>query len=557
MNKNKTLQRLLGAALSVTLLLGMAGCGSTNSEKSSESSKSEQKVESSVQESTASTETVVEEEGITYPLDTDVKLSIWTARVKPNDAYEDVSQSPFHSGLAKQTGVELEWQFPLKGTREGEGFTLLMAEDKLPDIIHVGWGSILDAQILLDEGIIYDLTEYLPKYAPDYWAFINQPQYQDVLKAATTESGKQFCVAAFVESDYNITYTGPIVRKDWLDECGLDEPVTLADWEEMLTKFKEKYDVTPLTRADGIGSMTSGTGVFGTRTATWYVDDNDKIQFAQLQPEYKEYIETMKRWWDNGLIDKDAFTIDTAGTRNKAANNLIGATVGPMSLLTSIVENAKGTDAEWIGVGYPRVAEGVPTSYIQSARNEWTANVGSVITKDCSEEELIIALQFLNYAYTEEGMMYWNFGEEGVSYTLNSQGEPEWTELVTNDPLGIDAAASKYSGAGSYPMGVQMETFVQMKNSKAAAAAVYKWIENSDAPASRVPTQLLYTDEENLIYTEKFAAIKTYVSETSLKFITGEISLDEYDAFIEQLNKLGLQECQKIQQAAYDRFMAK
>ena len=232
----KELKKLLGLTLSATLFIGMVGCGSTDTSKTP----TEETVQSTVQETVESTETVVEEEGITYPLDTDMELSIWTHRVAMNDDYTDASQSPFHSGLSEKTGVKLDWWFNQKGNNEKTGYNLLMADGNLPDMINCGW-TMAEAESLLAEGVIWDLTEYIPKYAPDYWAAINQPQYLDVLQAITTQDGKQFGIATWVEGDYNICYQGPVVRKDWLDECGLEEPVTLEDWENMLTKFKEKY----------------------------------------------------------------------------------------------------------------------------------------------------------------------------------------------------------------------------------------------------------------------------------------------------------------------------
>ena len=40
--------------------------------------------------------------------------------------------------------------------------------------------------------------------------------------------------------------------------------------------------------------------------------------------------------------------------------------------------------------------------------------------------------------------------------------------------------------------------------------------------------------------------------------LTGEADIEtEYDAFVEELKKMGLDECQAIQQAAYERFLAK
>ena len=39
-------------------------------------------------------------------------------------------------------------------------------------------------------------------------------------------------------------------------------------------------------------------------------------------------------------------------------------------------------------------------------------------------------LSFKDYAYTEEGMLYWNYGDEGVSWEYDEDGVPQFTSLV-------------------------------------------------------------------------------------------------------------------------------
>ena len=51
--------------------------------------------------------------------------------------------------------------------------------------------------------------------------------------------------------------------------------------------------------------------------------------------------------------------------------------------------------------------------------------------------------------------------------------------------------------------------------------------------------------------------VETYGDEMMFKFITGERSLDEFDAFVEELKGMGSERISELQQAAYDRFMAR
>lgn len=562
---NKNLKKVLGLTLSFVMALSVAACGNKEA-VSKETEQKEQKASESqsvVATESTSTESAEVVEEITYPLDTDVSLSIWTNRLALNSECKDYTESPFHTGLAKVTGVDLEFQFPASGLSAKEAYNLLLTEDVLPDIIFRNFSNgTAELEQLYNDGVIYDLTEYLPVYAPDYWAVLTSEEYADVYKCLSSDEGRIYGFAGIYEGDYNMTYRGPIVRQDWLDECGLKAPVTLEDWEVMLTAFKEKYGAALALTSDRLihdwDGLNAGVGAYSGGVANWYIDDNNQIQFAQLQPEWVEYMTILNRWYKNGLIDPDSITMDANALRTKAVNNQVGATIVPMSQMTNIVTDANntGNGAEWVGVSYARTVEGEPTCAINTSSTKWISKTTGVITTSCPEEELITALKFLNYGYTEEGHMYYNFGEEGVTYTLNAAGEPEWTDLILNDAQGLNCV-TKYTGATSSPIAIQASRFVQMKNNEAAAEAVYTWIDNTEVGKHVVP-ELALTEEENLTYSDLYAAIQTYVKEMSQKFIVGEISIEDgIDEFYAQLEAMGVKECQAIRQAAYERYLAK
>ena len=51
--------------------------------------------------------------------------------------------------------------------------------------------------------------------------------------------------------------------------------------------------------------------------------------------------------------------------------------------------------------------------------------------------------------------------------------------------------------------------------------------------------------------------IETYIKEEQVKFITGTKSFDEFDAFIEQINKMNIARAIEIKQNALDRYNAR
>lgn len=551
--KKKTLSRLAALALASVMLVGCGSQGGTN-----EPSQKETNTETSV----VASEAEVEVGELTYPVDTDVELRLYSMGIPLSSAYVDATESPFHTGLSENTGIKINWEYEAAGADAKTAYNLMLQEDELPHIIFTaGNATVANGTQLLADGLIYDLTDYIPKYAPDYWEYINLPKNEETLRSLKTEDGKLFCFPFLRESTYNITYLGPAIRQDWLDECNLKTPVTLEDWENVLVTFKEKYGARlgfMLARFNNGGGFASGTDAHAALKLDWYVDDNGKIQCANTQPEWKAFLEVLNRWYEMDLIDPDFTTAADADIRTKVLNNEIGACFTAMSQITNYIADAEAenTGAKWVGVGYARTAEGEPTSCINTARSLWTSGYGAMITTSCNEEELIAALQFLNYGYSEEGIMYWNYGTEGVSYTVDANGEAKFTELVTNDELGLNEAFRKYTGVATSGMAVQLESFVKAKNNPVSAEAVYKWIENTDADKYVLPG-LAFSEEDTLTYNDITNAMNTFVSEEALKFVTGDRSLDEFDKFVSQLEGYGMDEVLEILQGAYDKYLEK
>lgn len=57
-------------------------------------------------------------------------------------------------------------------------------------------------------------------------------------------------------------------------------------------------------------------------------------------------------------------------------------------------------------------------------------------------------------------------------------------------------------------------------------------------------------------YNRIFSDIDTYMDETVSKFVVGDLSLNQFDSFVQQLKDMGIEDCIAIEQAAYDRYLA-
>src|SRR5690606_26912925 len=115
---------------------------------------------------------------------------------------------------------------------------LMIASGQLPDVIEYGWATApKGADSLIKEGRIIRLNELIAEHAPNLTKVLDEnPEYR---KLVTTDEGNIY-VMPFLLGDPSLSVVhGPIIREDWLKKVGLEQPKTIADWEAMLTAFRD------------------------------------------------------------------------------------------------------------------------------------------------------------------------------------------------------------------------------------------------------------------------------------------------------------------------------
>ena len=70
-----------------------------------------------------------------------------------------------------------------------------------------------------------------------------------------------------------------------------------------------------------------------------------------------------------------------------------------------------------------------------------------------------------------------------------------------------------------------------------------------------LPKKMTRTAQENETFNPLMNDINVYLDENITNFINGTRSLDEFDAFRQELRDMGIEEANAIQQTAYERYM--
>ncbi|MCI9231436.1 MAG: extracellular solute-binding protein [Lachnospiraceae bacterium] len=563
-------KKIIACITAAAMSLGMCACGNQGSggEKAGASDSAEVSEAPSGEESSAAESSEAEEaqesqaepEGeqgaaeVTYPLKEKVHLTlamVGEAAVTANAT--DLAATPFGQAWQEATGVELE----IMQLADNEALNLLYASGELPDIIvYVGYTG--GPEKAVKDKIIQPLNDYM-QYAPDLQAVMDSNELYK--KSNTTKDGDIIGFPFIRGDDYLLTSVGLIIRQDWLDDLNLELPQTPDELYEVLKAFKEEKGASvPMSAGNwwltsfglGHGLLTSP---FGLVKGQFYQVDG-KVHYGYAEEAYKDALAYVNKLYTEGLLDPNFQTVDDntvrANIMNGEAGVAIGNAGGYMGNMLQTMEEDPTFDLNGFG---PLVAKDgdmpMSTHYDTAVKGTFY-----IITPSCSNKEA--AVQFLNYGYTEEGSMLFNFGIEGESYTMEN-GVPTYTELIMHNPEGLtkQLALAQYTRSWAEGPFVQDKGYMlQYADLPGQVSALTRWTTSDAAKYNMPPVTVSEADASE--YSKLIGDIETYIGEMTTKYITGLESLDTFETeYLETLKSMGVERAIELQQEALDDFNAR
>ncbi len=565
----KKLVSLLTALTMLTALF--AGCGTTSS--SDQGAASASKPQETVQESAQSAPTQAPEPAsapdeastpddsaaetpsdrpeVTYPLvEEETTLTYWQAWPPFLSEISEPSDAAMFEKLAEATGVKLEISAVSTETA-ADDFMLRCASGDLTDMVqnaatqYTGGGAKA-----IEDDVIMDLLPLIDEYTVNYYNII----YSDpnIYKNLVNDEGQVPALIGMYTDYY--TDQGYWIRQDILDKTGLDIPKTVPELDAVLDAFKN------LGLTDSL--MVLSEGKCDLLEVAYGATDrlvDGKIQPAALTDNYKEYLKKLHEYYEKGYISVDFVTYNESDTKppeNVVFNDMTGIFKEDVAAISGYLNRSNTPGFDLQPMGQIRLNEGdrLDTGFIGvKAADKYSLSIST----QCSDPKL--AIQYMDYLFSEEGHMLANYGIEGQTYTIEN-GEPQFTDLILNNPQCFDwqLCQSLYINPG-FPCLTDLSV-QEMTYTEAQKAAVPTWVDAYDSADETMPNErwLSYTTEESQHKADLQNDIETYQTEMRLKFITGQLDIDaEWDNYCTALEGMGIHTMEEITQAAVDRYLAK
>lgn len=541
------LKKIISCVLIINLLI-LCGCGDSGATPSTrENAETKEEYEAALY--TARTTPYGKyPEQLTYTLG---KLSgANNSNLPDGETYENNAYTRL---LNERLNVQNQDVFEAMDEQYTDNVTMVIAQNDLPDVMIVE--DLDELQYLVDNDMIADLTDSYNNCMSDTIKNIYGSYGRDILDVVTFDGKIMAIPETNISDGPNLIW----LRKDWMDALGLSAPRTLSDVEEIIRQFKEKDPghngagntvglVCDTSLCGGCGYSSEYTldiifAAYGAFPKQWIYDEDGNVVYGSVQPEAKEALAHIHELYKEGILDQDFLMRTSSNLIELIVDGQCGSFFGPWwapnNPLMQAVEQNK--DAEWQPYLIATEESGLTSYHTQNPSGKYI-----VVRKGYEYPEIackIISVLFDYLRYNDRD------NQEIVDYykeNVDPTARPFAINVDYNNALQICYGELNHVFAGNksaddlnvleYSYYEACESYLKdAENASAEDWAAY----TSRITACKIlndgrtnKVESLYFEETETMVTDWWS-LENLESDTYLKIVTGESSLDEFDRFVE------------------------
>ena len=498
-------------------------------------------------------------DSVQLPLAENETITLWagldprTADIVAVSTPEDVYYLYGH--VQEATGVS----FQITGVSamvQSEKFDLMIAGGDYCDIIYQV-GNLYNGglrQALTDE-VIVDISSLLEEEAPI--AYNTMMSYDEVRFQYIFDDGTMGAVPLLYK-EAGTEVGGNVIRADWKEEAGIQGEITTID---------QLYEYMTAAYQNHGGQLASGNQSldmkFLTTAMGWsadlYQDDaTHTVKYGWLEDGGYDFIETCRQWYSEGLMYEDFYSLDTSEFQKDFGTGACSMVEvnGPSGISELYNWAPGGKDSlEIEAIGTLVLHEGDEITYSQA---------NSIIKEEswawsCDNEHPELCMQLVNWLYTENGQLVYNYGKEGVTFNYDDEGGKVYTDLILNNADGwTETQALILCTNGSMPSIHDMaKTYYDFDEIQWNAMELFKG-DNIDRNVIPSAATSAMTTEQSETIANIQTDMETYMEETIYKWVCGTTDFNEelYKEFQDTIIGMDVQTIIDINQQLLDDYYA-
>lgn len=478
--------------------------------------------------------------------------------ILPKTPGETIDSNRWLDLYSDDLGIDISYAWTVRGGLNDDAYTqklnVTIASGDLPDVLIVNRTQLKQ---LAESDMIADMTEFYDQYASDLTRAVYNSEGPGILQSATFDGH----LMAVPYADASVESTQYLwIRQDWLDKLQLEPPRTMQDLRNIADAFTTrdpdgngKDDTYAMAVTKDLYSGAMGTeGFFAgyhSYPNMWVKKDDGTLAWGSVLPETKDALKALADMYAAGELDPEFGIKDGAKVAEMIAAGKVGIDFGeqwnPMYPLISNYQN--DPEADW--VGYPIVsADDTLPKVPQKFRTQWYY----AVRKDYENPEAVVKLINMHleknwgedndfnhyYMPVENGAVgVWKFSPVAPAPTnknLEAFNEIEKARklgdmsILVGEPAVIQTNLEAYYNGDTTQWG-----WDKIYGENGVFHALNGYIENGQVMREEfvgAPTPTMV---------DKQSSLKTMELEMFVRIIMGDVSIDEFDKFVENWNALG------------------
>ncbi len=490
--------------------------------------------------------------GIFLPItDQPIEYSMALAE-HPNYAYKkDIFIAQKY--LEEWTGVKFNI-IPIPNASYDDKIAIYFTSGALPDIVPLRLNDSYEGGM---EGLLLPLDDLIDEYAKNVKK-LDQESYPNSLKVSTAADGNIYCLPNYKNDDPKRTY---IYRKDLLEEMGLGIPETMDDFFTALRTAKEKYeDMIPFMTRRGkngavLNEISAAYDCYAEPSNIIVIED-EKATIGVKNPMAKKLVSDFRILYQEELMNQNYILGDANYWEEKLLTGKALCTFDDHGRTGRFNDSNAAAEKPIEGFMMTRAMPPIPEG---GSGNQQKLDYLEVwvtsFNKNIKNPE--IAMQAMDFLYSDLGMDLTQYGVEGITFEYAESGAHNINKDIVKSgeaPWGPNALENMFHGF-YYPTFIKRNEKRLVDTMQNATQDSLNWqIAWKESNRTRPPQPVFaFNKEESEIWADNYDAVEKHFIVNIDKFIMGTRSMDEWDEFISELEKLGALELVKVKQQQYDR----
>ncbi|MHA6482699.1 extracellular solute-binding protein [Paenibacillus sp. strain BS8-2] len=423
----------------------------------------------------------------------------------------------FWSEWEKQTNTKLDIEWVPSGDLNNK-LDLLLASGNLPEVVAYSNSMRPTLVSAVKNGAFWDLTPFLGDLSE--YPNLKNNLAEDALKYLSVD-GKVYAVPR----SRSRVDGGIKIRKDWLDKLNIPVPKTFDEYEAALKKIVES-DMDGNGKNDTVGLLyinnptESFTAGFGALDPTYNAEGG--LMNPGLTPQYADMVEWFRKLYAEGLMSKEYAVMKESQAEELFKTNRAASYGRPIwwdnewegAMKKSGQENAQILNLHLTGPGGDAV--GLETGVAG----------GFYISKKVPEAKVKQILAYFDKTASQEMTDLAYYGLPDIHHTV-----VDGQKVLTEQGVKEVNTTSKGAGVLAY---AKWGKVTSASGSKAYNDAKIKEVEKFDEIGKVNPYRIISSDEWIAIWPKYETEYLSMVT----KAIVGQISMDDFKAYVDKLNNL-------------------